>query len=74
MDSSPRPPSSTLTGSARASASDKTAARAVATINTRPESFSLVNAASTEEPDRGVMLYSTPDKAVTVVWLFDAEP
>ena len=34
----------------------------------------VVNAASTGEPDRGVMVYSTPDKAVTVVWLFDGEP
>jgi anti-sigma factor RsiW len=34
----------------------------------------VVNAASTGQPDGGVMVYSTPDKAVTVVWVFDGEP
>lgn len=34
----------------------------------------VVNAASTAQPDGGVMVYSTPDKAVTVVWVFDGEP
>jgi hypothetical protein len=33
----------------------------------------VVNAASTGEPDGGVMVYSTPDNAVTVVWVFDGE-
>ena len=31
----------------------------------------VVNAASTGQPDGGVMVYSTFDKAVTVVWLLD---
>lgn len=34
----------------------------------------VVNAASTGEPDGSVMVYSTSDKAVTVVWVFDGEP
>jgi hypothetical protein len=34
----------------------------------------VVNAASTAQPDGGVMVYSTADKAVTVVWVFDGEP
>jgi anti-sigma factor RsiW len=31
----------------------------------------VVNAASTAHPDGSVMVYSTPDNAVTVVWVFD---
>ena len=38
------------------------------------ESPVVVNAASTGQPDGGVMVYSTPDKAMTVVWLLDEEP
>jgi anti-sigma factor RsiW len=34
----------------------------------------VVNTASTGQSDGGVMVYSTPDKAVTVVWLLDEEP
>jgi len=33
----------------------------------------VVNAASTAHPDGSVMVYSTPDKAVTVVWVFDVD-
>ena len=33
----------------------------------------VVNAASTGDSDGGVMVYSTPDKAVTVVWLLEGE-
>jgi anti-sigma factor RsiW len=31
----------------------------------------VVHAASTAHPDGSVMVYSTPDKAITVVWVFD---
>jgi len=34
----------------------------------------VVNTASAGQSDGGVMVYSTPDKAVTVVWLLDDEP
>jgi len=34
----------------------------------------VVNTASTGQSDGGVMVYSTADKAVTVVWLLDEEP
>jgi anti-sigma factor RsiW len=33
----------------------------------------VVNAASTAHPDGTVMVYSAPDKSVTVVWVFDAD-
>ena len=33
----------------------------------------VVNTASTAHPDGSVMVYSTPDKAVTVVWVFDVD-
>jgi anti-sigma factor RsiW len=33
----------------------------------------VVNAASTANPDGSVMVYSTPDRAVTVVWVFDTD-
>jgi anti-sigma factor RsiW len=33
----------------------------------------VVNAASTGQPDGTVMVYSTADKSVTVVWVFEAD-
>jgi anti-sigma factor RsiW len=33
----------------------------------------VVNNASTAHPDGSVMVYSTPDKAVTVVWVFEGD-
>jgi anti-sigma factor RsiW len=38
-----------------------------------PEAPVVVNAASTAHPDGTVMVYSTADKSVTVVWVFDAD-
>jgi hypothetical protein len=33
----------------------------------------VVQDVGTPDPDRSVMVYSTPDRALTVIWLFDAD-
>ena len=33
----------------------------------------VVQAVSTPDPDRSVMVYSSPDQALTVIWLFSAD-
>jgi hypothetical protein len=34
----------------------------------------VVQDVSTPDPDRSLMVYSTPDSALTVIWLFSSEP